>query len=168
MEWVSYFFYSIAEFIPRVLHITEDMMGVKMHGSSHKILKPGYHIYLPLIHAIRTGYTTRQELDLPEQLLQSSDEHTMLVSASIVYRISDIIEALVKTQDYESTVTEAAQRAIKYFVSQNNLEKIVTYNDGEELLKLTQKIVNEYGITIDSVFITSAAKTRSYHLTGKQ
>jgi len=166
MEWISSLFHFIADFVPRLLHITEDMRGVKMHGATHKVLNSGYYIYLPIIHSIRTGYITRQELDLPEQLLQSVDGHTMLVSASIVYRISDIVEALIKTQDYESTVTEAAQRAIKSFVSTNTLNVVVSDHDCDQLLKLTQDIVTEYGIIVDSVFITSAGKTNSYHITG--
>jgi regulator of protease activity HflC (stomatin/prohibitin superfamily) len=166
MEWISSFFYFITDFIPRLLHVTEDMLGVKMHGATHKVLKPGYHIYLPIIHSIRTGYITRQELDLPDQLLQSVDGHAMLVSASIVYRISDIVEALIKTQDYESTVIEATQRAIKSFVSINTLNTVTSDHNGDKLLELTQKIVNEYGLIVESVFITSAGKTKSYHITG--
>lgn len=168
MEWLSTFFYAVAEFVPRLLHITEDMRCIKMSGGTHKRLDPGYHIYWPLIHEIRQCYITRQELDLPEQLLTTADGRTVLVSASIVYRIHGIVKALINTQDYESTTLEVAQHAVQELVTSSLADDVLSHDDrfDHALITTVRKGLVEYGLKVDEAFFTSAAKTKSYHITG--
>ena len=168
MEWLTTFFYNISEFVPRLLHITEDMCALKMKGDRHFLLGPGYHIYWPLIHEIRSCYVTRQELDLPEQILTTSDGQIVLISTSIVYRIIDPVLSLIYTQSYESTVTEVAQRTVKSLVTRQTFDDIGYHSDefDEKMLELIQQDLSQYGLTVDNAFFTSITKTRSIHMTG--
>ena len=168
MEWLSSFLYSIAEFIPRLLHVTEDMVCLKMGWGGHIELYPGYHFYWPLIHEIRSCYSTRQELDLPEQILSSVDGETVLVSVSIVYRVTDVVKALIKTQDYESTVMEVAQRAVQASITTNDINTILSHDSDfdNSLAKVMQKDLCDYGLVVDNAFFTSAAITTPYHISG--
>ena len=168
MEWLSSFFYSISEIVPRLLHVTEDMRALRMGNKGHTKLNPGYHAYWPLIHEIRTCYITRQELDLPEQILVTKDGFTVIVSTSIVYRICNVRKALLKTQDYENTTTEVAQRAVKELVTSSNMSSITGQDNTNEqlLINLMQRNLQKYGLRVENAFFTSATKTRSYHFTG--
>lgn len=168
MEWLTTFFYNISEIFPRLLHVTEDMVGLKMHGPSHTILEPGYHIYWPILHEIRSCYVTRQELDLPEQVLTTEDERIVLISTSIVYRIRNPVLALIETHDYECTVTEVAQRAVKELVTKNVFKESGYHSDefDSKMMTAIQKDLNEYGLVIDNAFFTSIAKTKPLHISG--
>jgi regulator of protease activity HflC (stomatin/prohibitin superfamily) len=168
MEWLSSFFYTVSEIIPRLLHITKDMRAVKLSGNNYVKLKPGYHVYWPLIHDVRTCYITRQEIDLPEQILVTSDGQSVMVSTSIVYKVKSVIKALIYTQDYENTAVEVAQRAVKQLVTSHSLLEVVGFDDENEdlLITLMQKNLNKYGLSVENAFFTSATKTRSYHFTG--
>lgn len=137
------------------------------HGG-HKKLDPGYHFYWPLMHEMRTCYITRQELDLPEQVLTTKDNKTVLMSASIVYRISSVTKALISTQDYESTTVEVAQRAIKELVTSSDFSDLLIGDHDIEntLISLMQKDLQKYGLKVDNAFFTSLAQSKSYHFTG--
>jgi regulator of protease activity HflC (stomatin/prohibitin superfamily) len=168
MEWLSSFFYALSEFIPRLLHVTEDMRCIKLARGSHRKLDPGYHVYWPLIHEIRTCYITRQELDLPDQILTTTDDKTIVVSTSVVYRISGVTKALISTQDYESTTIEVAQRAVKQLVSSSSFEDLLApdHNIEDTLIALMQKDLHNYGLKVDNAFFTSLSKSKSHHITG--
>jgi len=168
MEWISSLFYSLANFFPRLLNLTEDMVCVRMNGSTHKRLEPGYHIYIPLIHEIRTAYTTRQELDLPEQILTTRDQQAVLVSASLVYRVVDPFKALIQTQDYSDTVIEVAQKSVKSMVTHSNLKDVIVENKefDEEFRRRIMSDVEVYGLEIDESFLTSAVATDPHHVSG--
>lgn len=168
MELLVSLFQICTSFIPRLLHITEDMRGIRMMGASHTLLVPGYYYYIPLIHEVRTCFITRQEIDLPEQILTTTNGDTVLASLSIVYRIHGVIKALINTQDYTSTVTEVAQRAVSEIIGTSTTEEALCYNDQfyDLLIETTQKDLLDYGLKIDQAFFTSIALTSSYHLTG--
>jgi regulator of protease activity HflC (stomatin/prohibitin superfamily) len=168
MEWISSLFYSLANFLPRLLNLTEDMVCIRMNGSKHKRLKPGYHIYTPLIHEIRTAYITRQELDLPEQILTTRDQQAVLVSASLVYRVVDPVKALIQTQNYSDTVIEVAQKSVKSMVTHSDLRDVIVENEDfdEELRSRIMSDIEEYGLEIDEAFLTSAVATNPYHVSG--
>lgn len=168
MEWLVSFIQTFTSIFPHMLHVTEDMRAVKLYSSNHKLLLPGYHFYLPCIHEVRVCYITRQELDLPEQILTTSDGITVLVSASIVYRIHGVLKALINTQDYSSTVVEVAQRAVSEMVTSSTSEEVLNHSAGFDhaLIMTAQKDLADYGLKIDEAFFTSAAETQSYHLTG--
>jgi regulator of protease activity HflC (stomatin/prohibitin superfamily) len=168
MDWISSFFQAVGEFIPRMMHIREDVRGIKMFRGRHKRLDPGYHFYWPLIHEIRTCYITRQELDLPEQILTTKDNKTVLMSSSIVYRISSVTKAMIHTQDYASTAIEVAQRAIKELVTSSKFEELLIGDHDIEnmLISLMQKDLRKYGLKVDNAFFTSLAQSKSFHFTG--
>lgn len=168
MEWFSSLLYHMANLFPRLIHITEDIRGVKLKSGTHKKLEPGYSIYWPLFTELRTCCITRQELDLPEQILTTLDGRTVVASASIVYRIHGVIKALIGTQNYETTVIEVAQRAVKYMVSSHVADYVTTHNEefDKELIKKIQKDVVHYGLKIDDAFLTSCAITTPFHITG--
>lgn len=168
MEWFSSLLYHMANLFPRLIHITEDIRGVKLKRGTHKRLEPGYSIYWPLFTEIRTCCITRQELDLPEQILTTLDGRTVVASVSIVYRIHGVIKALIGTQNYETTVMEVAQRAVKYMVSSNPAEYSINHNEDfdKQLMKKIQKDVLAYGLKIDDAFLTSCAMTTPIHITG--
>ena len=168
MDWISSFFHAIGQFIPRLLHITEDMRCLLMSRGGHKKLDPGYHFYWPLIHEIRTCYITRQELDLPEQVLTTRDNKTVLTSASVVYRISSVTKPLISTQEQTSTTVEVAQRAIKELVTSSEFHELLVGDHDIEntLISLMQKELHKYGLKVDNAFFTSLAQSKSFHFTG--
>lgn len=151
-----------------MIHVTEDMRAVELCADKHILLTPGYHWYLPCISEIRSCYITRQELDLPEQILTTSDGVVVIISASIVYRIFGVVKALINTQDYVSTVVEVAQRAVSEIVTSSTSEEVLHHSLGfdQALITVAQKELADYGLNIDEAFFTSAAETASYHLTG--
>lgn len=63
-------------------------------GRAVKILEPGFHWLIPIMHGVRTTYVRSITIDLPNQKVMTADGLVYDVGVNLVYRVEDAIKAL--------------------------------------------------------------------------
>ena len=166
LSWIGSIIEWFGMFIPRIIHIKAYEEGVMYTRSSYKKIPPGIHIYLPLWSNYHTYPVKRNTLDLPAQILLTSDNKSVFIEVAVVYSIDDIVKALVETFDLEDTIRDVAQGCVKNIIISSSLKEIT-----EEQKKGDDKITTElqvelqsYGIKVKKGFITNISNVKVFRL----
>lgn len=110
----------------------------------------------------------RQTLNLPPQVLTTKDYKEILASVVVTYEIDDIHKALVDTYDFEDTIRETAQGAVKKVIATKEFQEILE-NQHEidvELCRRIRSVIRPFGVRVIEAVVTDFGKTKIYRLVG--
>jgi len=114
LAWVGQIAAWLGQWIPRWVILDCTMGGVKFVGGKRAVaLKPGIHFYWPARTTLQTYPTARQTDNLPSQILVTTDDKTVVISAMIVYQVEDIEMLLAHTYSAEKTIQDIGLSAIR-------------------------------------------------------
>jgi regulator of protease activity HflC (stomatin/prohibitin superfamily) len=71
-------------------------------GRSAKVLEPGFHWLIPLVHGVKKTPVRSVTLDLPDQKVMTADGLVYGVSVNVVYRVEDPTKALTLVDHVEA------------------------------------------------------------------
>lgn len=168
LGWIGQLVEWIASFIPHYIHVKATHEGVMFTRSTSRVLKPGLHWYLPFWSEPVLYPVKRQTLNLPPQVLTTKDNYEILTSVVVTYEIEDIHKALVDTYDFEDTIRETSQGAVKKVISSKSFEfiKQKQHEIDIELCRRIRSVIRAYGVKVIEAVITDLAKTKIYRLVG--
>src|SRR5438445_9955353 len=63
-------------------------------GRTRKVLEPGFHPHIPLLHKVKDTPIRSVTLDLPRQRVSTGDGLVYDVDATLIYRVDDPVKAL--------------------------------------------------------------------------
>lgn len=156
--WIGQIAQSVGAVLPRIEHIPATHEGVCFTRGGYKKKRAGIHIYLPLWSVIEQENITRRTLNLTCQTLTTEDEKSVVVSAVVVFRITDIVAALVKTDDIEDTLADCAQRAVKQIVGDTQLADLMSEDTDAEITEGMKADLEPYGAEVEKAFLNDATK----------
>ena len=105
--WISDFVNLFISFFPHLIIVKKIESGVKFVRGKHvKILKPGLRWYWPLVTEQEVVVVVRQVTNLAPQTLMTKDGKTVIASAVVVYRVSNIEAFLVENHDADEAIGE--------------------------------------------------------------
>jgi regulator of protease activity HflC (stomatin/prohibitin superfamily) len=166
------FFLSI---FPRLVIIRATHHGVKWrHGKEPLAVEPGLAWYWPLVTEMELQVVARQTLNLQTQVLMTRDRKQVVVGAFVVYKISDVVQAIgERNWDVESTVADITQAAIVEEIMGRNLDDLLAgASDGKssELNKaLTancQKELRQFGVHVGRAGLTDFSTCKVHKVLG--
>lgn len=168
-EWVGQIVEYVLKIVPRLVLIRATHRGIKWRlGKKVFELKPGLHMYWPLITDMETVVVARQTLNLPTQVLLTKDRQQIVVGCLIVYRIKDIILAIGERNfDVDSTVSDITQAAIVEVCSRRSLTELQDGITGEVEKSLTntvRKRLRQFGVYVTRCAVTDFSTCRTYKL----
>ena len=166
--WIGELIEWIANFIPHYVHVKATHMGVMFTRSRTKVLSPGLHWYLPFWSDAVLYPVKRQTLNLPPQVLTTTDDVTFLASTIVTYDIYDIHKAMVDTYDFEDTIREVSQVAVKKVMTIKSFSEIGKSQDeiDKELCRRIRSAIRVYGVRVIEAALTDLGRTRIYRLVG--
>jgi regulator of protease activity HflC (stomatin/prohibitin superfamily) len=93
-------------------------------GRWTKAVGPGVWPCLPLLLRMETLDVVEQIVDLPNQILQTCDNGSLIVSGAIQYRIADIQKYYLKVQDPDESLQALAMLEIASFIGHANSDEV--------------------------------------------
>lgn len=166
MEWLTQLLERLFCWLPRIWLVSPDESGVRITlGKHYRATPPGWYVYWPLIQSCTRIVVTPQVVDLRCQSIVTHDGRDMCVSGAIKYRIKDAVAALLKVQDYDTTLQIMALGLISRYISQRAYEDCKNLNDIEESVKkAVRDEARGWGLDIMTVYITDLGITRNLRL----
>lgn len=171
-EWLSQFAEFIASLFPRLLVIRETHAAVKfVRGHRVKEMRPGLHVYWPLVTEYLEMPKVRQTINLNTQVVLTHDRKALAVSGIVVYEVQDAVKALSKSYDVDDTIGDVALTAVATVISQHTLGELMELQrEGDlstELTKACRARLYQFGIKIKSCALTDFAVSQVVTLLGQ-
>lgn len=168
--WVHQIWEFIVSLIPHVGLLRATHGGVKFKRGGRAVpLTPGLFWYLPLTTDVVTVPVKRQTVSLEPQTLTTIDDYTVVVAATVVYEINDVLKALVDTYDLDDTVGDVAQRGVLQVVGSrefNDLRDHLTDEVPKELKAACRKDLRQFGVLVKDAFLAECAVVTAYRVIG--
>jgi regulator of protease activity HflC (stomatin/prohibitin superfamily) len=145
MSWVT-------RWVPRLCICKRGHAGVRFrHGHDAKPIEPGLYVYWPIVTEVIEYPVARQTLNLTMQRLVTEDGKTVVVAAVVVYRVSDVLKALVDSWEVEATIADIALTTSVSVVVTNKydyLRKELNGKIAETLTTRCREALEPYGIDV--------------------
>ena len=180
MDWLTQLLDAITSFIPRFYLVAVGRMGVK-HTAKCRIywktwrpavefpgqaiaLKPGLHVYWPLITEIEDYSVELDSMDLGVQTLLTADDVTVVVRCVLQFTIFDIIKARVECNDFESTIVDLCcpQVALEIRKWEYKKNRLLLDDFNKTLKAATVHKLRKYGIRVVGCPIQDLAPAKVY------
>lgn len=168
-SWLGQIIESLGSIIPRLLIVRATHRGIAWTRGKHvRELKPGIHIYWPIITDVEQVVAARQTLNLPTQVLMTKCRQQIVVGCLIVYRLSDVILAIgERNYDVDATVSDVTQAAIVEVCSSSTLDELqagIATTIEKKLTKTTRKRLRQFGVAVHRCAVTDFSTCRTYKL----
>jgi regulator of protease activity HflC (stomatin/prohibitin superfamily) len=169
LEWLGNLAETLGALIPRVIHVRSTHGAVLFKRGQSRVLAPGVHVYWPIWSEPETYPIRRQTLNMPPQVLTTLDDVSVLVSVVVIYDIADIERVLVNSFEFEATIRDVAQGAVKTVVASHTYDDLRGSASGAdaELTRRIRSAVKPYGGRIRKVLISDFARVRVFRVVGE-
>lgn len=133
------------------------------------VMKPGLHLYWPMVTQIEIVPVARQTMSLPSQVLTTQDDKSIMVAGSVVYSITDMLLAYGgMNYDVPTTLDDVARAAIVELITSKTLDQLKGCKTqiNSDFTRLCRKRLKIYGVGVRSAYFTDFAQCRVYRLVG--
>lgn len=140
--------------------------GVHMRfGKFLRVLEPGLHWCRPfhIDHVMVDNVVTRT-VHIGAQSLTTKDGKSVVVSAVITLRISDIYKALVEVESIEHAMMDACYGAVSTHVDSSTWEQLHGEEAFKGLTRECRKAAKQYGLDIERVQLADLAMCRTFRM----
>lgn len=177
LGWIGQIFEAIMCIFPRLLIVRATHEGVKWrHGGEAIRLAKGLHVYWPLVSQIEMVVVARQTLNLPSQVLTTSDKRSVTVGAFVVYSLDDVVKAIGEQNwDVDDTVANIAMAAVVEVVTSHTLDELLKGVSEGRKSRVARKLtvccrsqLKQFGVAIARCGITDFAESQVYRLVGDE
>ena len=122
-------------------------------GKFAKILKPGWHIILPIIHSYRKVDIRTKAVDVPEQEAITRDNDSIRINAVLYYNIFDASKSILAVQNFNYAVSQLAQTTMRNIVGSVSLDELLTEREklSSEICNIVDKETDPWGIKVENV-----------------
>jgi regulator of protease activity HflC (stomatin/prohibitin superfamily) len=168
--WLNQLIQAFYQLFPRIVIVRATHGGVKwVRGKNIKPLEPGLHVYWPLTTDIEVIVTARQTLAVPDQVLATSDGKKVVVKTLVVYRVSDVVQAIGKLNwDCDTTINDLTQAAVVRVIATHTYDEIMRGIADETLTKtLTHEVrkeLRQFGVYVTRCRLVDFAECKVFKL----
>jgi regulator of protease activity HflC (stomatin/prohibitin superfamily) len=162
MQWLTDLINKLFCFIPRIVLILPNEMGLRITlGNHYRVISPGWYLYFPLLQQVLQLTVTPQVIDLKSQSLTTSDNKGIIISGAVEYGIRDVAKALLEVCNLDKTLPTLCLGKIAEYVETHTANECTTENIKNELRKEIMEHVNVWGIKLHHVYLTDRITARS-------
>jgi len=160
MHWVLNVLDKVFCWFPRWAFVEPDESGIRVtFGRRVKDLEPGWYWYCPLFQNVRKVNVVSQVIDLPEQVLTTTNGKTIYVSGGIVYSIRHPRKAILNVQDYDQAIQVIGMRYITQYVMEHDFEACKNIDEVcKGIFNAVRKHGFRWGIEVEEAFLTDMAE----------
>lgn len=130
-------------------------------GKYHETVNPGLHIYFPPIETKYQDNVTGERSYSKNAQMLTSDENIVEIPITVQYRITNLEDFLLKNDDPEKVLANAADSALRQVAGATKMDDILTSGREKMATEIQQELtqmLNKYqtGIQVTQVNIQSA------------
>ena len=133
VKFVNWFFILIIVLwiiLISIKQIDEYQRGILFSfGKFSRILKPGWHIVLPIINRVVKVDIRTKTVDVPEQEAITRDNVSIRINAVLYYKIFDASKAVISVENYNYAVSQLAQTTMRNIVGSVTLDELLSERD---------------------------------------
>ena len=133
-------------------------------GKFKKVLKPGFHVKLPIIDDVVQQHVVITTLSLSAQSLYTKDKQNVVVKGVIKYKISDVKVFLLEVFDAQDALADMTQSIIKNIIISLPLDACIDPEIDNTLTKKVRVEAKKWGVDIQQVTLTDIAPIRSFRI----
>ena len=133
-------------------------------GKFKKVLKPGFHVKLPIIDDVVQQHVVVTTLSLSAQSLYTKDKQNVVVKGVIKYKISDVKVFLLEVFDAQDALADMTQSIIKNIIISLPLDACIDPEIDNTLTKKVRVEAKKWGVDIQQVTLTDIAPIRSFRI----
>ena len=122
-------------------------------GKFSKILKPGWHLILPIINRVVKVDIRTKTVDVPEQEAITKDNVSIRINAVLYYKIFDASKAVISVENYNYAVSQLAQTTMRNVVGSVTLDELLSERDklSSQICKIVDEATDPWGIKVENV-----------------
>ena len=143
-----------------IKQIDEYQRGVLFSfGKFSRILKPGWHIVLPIINRVVKVDIRTKTVDVPEQEAITRDNVSIRINAVLYYKIFDASKAVISVENYNYAVSQLAQTTMRNIVGSVTLDELLSERDklSTQICQIVDEATDPWGIKVENVELKDIA-----------
>lgn len=130
--------------------------GIKFTlGKFSGIAQPGVNFVVPVFQSMRTLDTRILTIDIPKQEVMTKDNVPVMVNGVVFFKVEDVEKAVLKIQDYNYSVSQYAQTALRDIIGNKELDVVLSNREevAGEIAKLVDTETAEWGVDVTNIKI---------------
>ena len=161
IELLSNWWYYVT---PVVIIPTYEEAVLLRFGHFKKVLRPGFHVKLPIFDEVITQHVVVTTLSLAAQSLYTQDKQNIVVKGVIKYRIADVKTFLLEVFDAQDALADMTQSIIKNIIISTTIDDCIDPEIDNVLTKKVRVEARKWGVDIQQVTLTDIAPIRSFRI----
>ena len=151
----------VVEYIIGFIVLMFVIAGIKIVRPTHKMLietlgkysrtaEQGFNWIVPIIQSTRYVNITEQMVDVPEQIVQTSDKLNTKVDAMVYYQIKNAKSSEYNVDDHKRQLTSLARTTLRAVMGNMTLTECIQKRDkiNADVERVLEKETNSYGVTV--------------------
>lgn len=128
-------------------------------GKFSRVLAPGWHIILPVIHSYSKIDIRTKAVDVPEQEAITKDNISIRINAVLYYNVFDASKAVLAVQNYNYAVAQLAQTTMRNIVGSVSLDELLTEREklSQDICNIVDAATDPWGIKVENVELKDVA-----------
>jgi regulator of protease activity HflC (stomatin/prohibitin superfamily) len=122
-------------------------------GRFQSVKGPGMYLIMPILDQKSQLDIRTKTVDVAPQEAVTADSVTIKVNAVLYYRIIDPSKAVIKVENYQMAVYQAAMTTLRNIIGQHSLDEILTSRDtiNSKVQDIVDEITEPWGVAIERV-----------------
>lgn len=164
MEWFG-------SLIPKIKIVRKTHGGVRFK-CGHRVteMKPGLHVYWPIVTEIDVVPVARQTHNMVTQCVITKDGKQLVVGGVVVYSIIDVVKALSKNWDFNDTINDVSLTAFFAAIIRRSMDELISeINKGTFEKDLTLEVrsnLRRYGVYVHRAAMTDFSTCQTINSVG--
>ncbi len=129
---------------------------VERLGKFHKVLKPGFHIIIPIVDRVAYKVPTKELiLDIPSQEVITKDNAVVRTNAVVFVKVTDPIKAVYNIENFRAAAANLTMTTLRAVIGEMNLDEAL-YSRERIKGEIKRRISDEFatwGMTLNTVEI---------------
>ena len=124
-----------------------------------RILKPGWHLVLPIVNRVVKVDIRTKTVDVPEQEAITRDNVSIRINAVLYYKIFDASKAVISVENYNYAVSQLAQTTMRNVVGSVTLDELLSERDklSTQICQIVDEATDPWGIKVENVELKDIA-----------
>ena len=122
-------------------------------GKFSSIRSAGLTYIVPIIQRIVVVDLRIRTIDIEKQQVMTKDNVPVNVNGVVFFKVAKVDDAILKIQDYEYSLAQYAQTALRDVIGGMSLDTVLTERQkiGEEIRKIVDKETDQWGLDIQTI-----------------
>ena len=122
-------------------------------GKFTSMRTPGLNFIVPIIQRIEIVDMRVRTIDIKKQQIMTKDNVPVDVNGVVFFKVRKAEDAIIKVQDYEYSIGQYAQTALRDVISGMTLDNVLVERQqiGEEIRKIVDKETDQWGLDVQVI-----------------